>query len=104
MEHAKRDYARKIDGVISQGSDNFALLDEKLDNLGGKLLRTTIDMMAQAEAKISEMGMDKEAFGKLVDRLAEKAFEKHAELANGKRRKKEGRKQKPQLQPKMTAI
>ena len=104
LEHTTRDYSRKIDAVINQGSDNFALLDEKLDNLGGKLLRTTIDMMTQAEAKISEMGMDKEALGKLVDRLAEKAFEKNAELANGNRRKKEGRKQKPQLQPKTTAI
>ena len=83
MEHAKRDYASKIDAVVQQGSDNFALLDGKLDNLGGKLLRTIIDMMAQTEAKISEMGMYEEAFGKLVDRMAEKAFEKHAKLANG---------------------
>ena len=74
MEHAKRDYASKIDAVIHQGSDNFALLDEKLDNLGGKLLRPTIDMITQAEAKISEMGMDKEILEKLVDRLAEKAL------------------------------
>ena len=94
MEHTKRDYSRKIDAVINQGSDNFALLDDKLNNLEGKILRTTIDMMTQAEAKISEMGMDKEALGKLVDRLAEKAFEKHAELANGKRRKKDRRKRK----------
>ena len=44
------------------------------NNLGGKLLGPTIDMISQAEAKISEMGMDKEILEKLVDRLAEKAL------------------------------
>ena len=60
LENSERKFTSKFDAVIQQGSDNFALLDKKLDNLGGKLLGPTIAMITQAESKISEMGMDRE--------------------------------------------
>ena len=51
LDNIKKTHDRKNDAVMTLGDGHFKLLDEKLDNLGGKLLRTTIDMMTQAEAK-----------------------------------------------------
>ena len=51
LDNIKKTHDRKNDAVMTLGDGHFKLLDEKLDNLGGKLLRTKIDMMAQSEAK-----------------------------------------------------
>ena len=76
LANTKKAHNGKMKAVMNLGIDNFALLDEKLGQIGMVIIRKTDEVMTHAEEKINKIVPTKEELGQIVDEMADQLYEK----------------------------